>query len=123
MSRAGQLLWVAPISLVGLLLAPFFRTKRVVSGVLVCEGASWPRRLGWKYRAITLGHVVLCVNEIDDRTLRHEIAHVHQYERWGPLFPFVYLGASAKAVARGGHYYRDNEFERAARREAEAPEA
>jgi len=120
-SRAARLLWTSPYSLLGLLLAPFFRSRRTVAGVLVCEGASWPRRLGWNYRAITLGHVVLGVDELDERTLRHELAHVRQYERWGILFPPVYFGVSVVAVARGRHYYRDNVFEVQARREAESP--
>jgi hypothetical protein len=121
-ARAVQLVWASPYSLLGLLLAPFFRSRRVVSGILVCEGASWPRKLGWRYRAITLGHVVLCVDEIDEHTLRHEFAHVRQYGRWGLLFPPVYFGASAVAIARGGHYYRDNGFEREARAIADLPD-
>jgi hypothetical protein len=121
MPRAARVLWASPYSLLGLLFAPFFRTRRVVSGVLICEGAEWPRRLGWRYRAITFGHVVLAVNELDERTLRHELAHVRQYERWGLLFPPVYLGACAAAMARGGHYYRDNVFEVAARSTADGP--
>ena len=121
MSRAARLLWASPYSLLGLLLAPGFDSRRIVAGVLVCEGASWPRRLGWTYRAMTLGHVVLSVDELDERTLRHELAHVRQYERWGLLFPPVYFAASVVAVARGRHYYRDNVFEVRARREAESP--
>lgn len=115
MVRVGRMIWAAPGSLVGLLLAPFFGRRRMVGGVLVCEGASWPRRLGWRYRAITFGHVVLCVDELDDGTLRHELVHVGQYERWGPLFMPVYVGASLWCALRGRHPYRDNPFERAAR--------
>lgn len=81
----------------------------------MCEGASWPRRLGWRYRAITFGHVVLAVDEVDPDTLRHELVHVTQYERWGPLFVPVYLAASVVAWIRGRHPYRDNPFEVAAR--------
>jgi hypothetical protein len=120
--RAIGFLWASPFSLVGLLLAPFFRRRRIVAGVLVCEGASWPRRLGWSYRAITFGHVVLCVDELDDGTLRHEFVHVRQYERWGLGFPLAYLTACLFAIVRGGHYYRDNTFERSARRESDLPD-
>jgi hypothetical protein len=84
--------------------------------VLVCEGAAWPRRLGFRHRAITLGHVVLCIDEIDERVLAHELVHVGQFERLGPLFLVAYLAASVAAVARGGHVYRDNRFEVEARR-------
>lgn len=64
---------------------------------------------------MTLGHVVLCVDEIDDATLAHELVHVAQYERWGPLFVPCYLGAAVVAALRGGDLYRDNPFETAAR--------
>jgi len=111
-------IWAAPMSLIGLSLAPFFRRHSVVYGLLLCEGAEWPRRLGWRYRAITFGHVVLSVDELDDETLRHELEHVRQSERWGALFIPAYLGASVAAVAAGGHPYRDNPFEAAARRAA-----
>jgi hypothetical protein len=108
--------WAGPASVLGLLLAPFFRRRSIVDGVLLCEGASWPRRLGWRYRAITFGHVVLCVDEIDNETFRHEGVHVEQYEKWGPLLIPVYLSASLREWVRGGHPYRDNPFEVEARR-------
>lgn len=114
---AGQILrylWAGPWSLVGLALAPGFARRRVVSGALVCEGARWPGRLGWRYRAITLGHVVLAVDELDRAVLRHELAHVGQYERWGPLLVPAYLVAAAWTRLRGGHHHHDNPFEIAA---------
>ena len=114
--RALRILWAGPWSLLGVLLAPLFRTRRVVDGILVCEGASWPRRFGWRYRAITFGHVVLSIDELDDATLTHERVHVRQYERWGPLFVPAYLLATVATKLRGGHHYRDNPFEIAARR-------
>lgn len=82
---------------------------------MVAEGATWPRRLGWRYRAITFGHIVLCVDEVDDRLLDHEMVHVTQYERWGPFFVPAYLVASLWANLRGGRGYADNRFEVAAR--------
>lgn len=114
--RALRVLWAGPWSLLGLLLAPFFHRRRVVDGVLVCEGATWPRRLGWRYRAITFGHVVLSSDELDAATLAHERAHVRQYERWGALFVPAYLVAALVAVLRGRHHYRENPFEIAARK-------
>jgi hypothetical protein len=110
-----RLLWAAPASLLGLALAPFFARRSLRNGVLLCEGASWPRRLGFRYRAMTLGHVVLCLDDIDDATWSHELVHVAQYERLGPLFVFAYALASVAAVARGGHIYVDNRFEQQAR--------
>lgn len=119
MRRARNLLlrlWAAPVSLVGAILSLGFRRRRLVDGVLLAEGAGWPRKLGWRYRAITLGHVVLAVDELDETTIKHEAVHVRQFERWGPLFLLVYPLASFMAMVRGGHHYRDNRYEIAARR-------
>lgn len=113
--RLLRYLWALPWSLVGVIAAPFFRRRYVVRGVVVAEGAAWPRRIGWRYRAITFGHVVLSVEELDLDTLEHELVHVRQYETWGPLFVPAYLLASLRALARGRHHYRDNPFEVAAR--------
>ena len=112
-----RVIWAAPWSLVGLFIGFGFAHRRFTRGVLLCEGATWPRRLGWKYRAITFGHVVLCVDQIDDATFEHELVHVHQYERWGPLLVPAYLVASVAAKTRGRSAYRDNPFEVAARNE------
>jgi hypothetical protein len=86
-------------------------------GPLLCWALSRLVPLPGGAAAITLGHVVL---GSDARALEctrpHERVHVHQYERWGPLFLPAYFVASAWARARGGHAYRDNVFEREARR-------
>lgn len=111
---ALRYLWASPWSLVGALLAIFFRRRYLVRGVLLAEGARWPQRIGWRYRAITFGHVVLAVDDLDRDTLEHELVHVCQYERWGPLFVPAYLFASLRALAQGRHHYRDNPFEIAA---------
>lgn len=115
MVRALALLWAGPWSAVGFVLGLTFDRRRVTGRVLLCEGARWPRRLGWKYRAVTLGHVILCVGEADERLLAHEMVHVRQYEVWGPLFIPAYLLASLWATLRGGRAYADNRFEVAAR--------
>jgi hypothetical protein len=87
-------------------------------GVLLCEGASWPRRLGWRYRAITFGHVILAVDAVDDATMAHELVHVRQYESWGPLMIPAYPLAALWARLNGGHPHTDNFFERQARKES-----
>jgi hypothetical protein len=113
--RLLRLVWAGPNSLIGLALAPLFRRRRIRRGVLLCEGATWPRRLGWRFRAIAFGHVVLSVDELDARTFEHELVHVSQYERWGPLYLPAYGLSSLLALVRGRHFYRDNGFEIAAR--------
>ena len=107
--------------MVGMLLAPFFDRRTRTSGALLCEGARWPRKLGWRYRAITFGHVILCVDRADEALLQHELAHVRQYERWGPLFVPVYLVAGVWAMVRGRRAYTDNHFEIAARSDPSGP--
>jgi len=65
--------------------------------------------------AMTLGHVILGRTAAAvDRCREHELVHVRQYERWGPLFIPAYLLCSAVIWSRGGNAYRDNPFEREA---------
>ncbi|MFO0892099.1 MAG: hypothetical protein U0790_23550 [Isosphaeraceae bacterium] len=69
------------------------------------------------FDAMTLGHAILGRNASAlDLVRDHEQAHVRQVERWGPVFIPAYLFASLLAWRRGRHIYRDNWFERDARR-------
>ena len=62
--------------------------------------------------AMTLGHVVIARTKADlDHSRRHELVHVAQYERWGPLFVPAYLACSAWLWLRGFDSYLDNPFE------------
>ena len=75
------------------------------------------------FSAMTLGHVIIgrdpwCLAFCRE----HEQAHVRQVERWGPAFIPAYLFASLLAWRRGEHYYRDNWFERDARRACGEPD-
>lgn len=71
--------------------------------------------------AQTVGRYVLCRERLPEATLRHELEHVRQWRRLGPLFLPAYLAASGLARARGGDSYRDNRFERAARARERCP--
>ncbi|RIK69979.1 MAG: hypothetical protein DCC67_21000 [Planctomycetota bacterium] len=65
--------------------------------------------------AMTWGHVILGQSAAAlDAARQHELVHVRQYERWGPLFGPAYLLCSAVTWVRGGDAYRDNPFEREA---------
>ena len=65
--------------------------------------------------AMTLGHVVLGQTDAAlDVAREHELVHVRQYERWGPLFVPAYLGASLVLWLAGRDAYRENPFERQA---------
>jgi hypothetical protein len=62
-----------------------------------------------------LGHVVLGLNEAAlDLAQPHELVHVRQYERWGPLFIPAYFGCWFALWLAGKDGYRDNPFEREA---------
>jgi hypothetical protein len=115
--------WALPTTVLGLVLVGIAvatgASASLVDGVVEAHGGLLdpllrrcvPLRGGAS--AMTLGHVVVGrdANALQ-RTRAHERAHVRQAERWGPFFLPAYLVASVLVAARGGHYYRDNRFER-----------
>ena len=125
MTRAAIYLWTLPTTALGLLVAllslPTGGRFRIVCGVLEIHGgfAGFLLRrlvpLAGGASAMTLGHVVLGRSAVLlDMTRNHERVHVHQAERWGPLFLPIYLLFSLNAWLRGRDPYRDNPFEREA---------
>lgn len=103
-------LWTSPNTLLGLLLGALsFQRPRLDEGVVVFDrGARGFLRLFDKlsrYSAITFGHVVLSVRELEGRLRRHERHHVTQYEILGPLFLPTYVWLF---LVRG---YRSHPFE------------
>lgn len=115
-------LWPSPLSLLGILIATACRAPlRRRDHTLEACGGSLPRLLprlglGMRPAAMTLGHVILSVDQPTlDQWRAHERVHVAQAERWGPLFPLAYAFASAVAWGRGGDPYLENRFEREAR--------
>ena len=128
--RAARYAWALPATLAGLVAASsafICGRVRIVHGVVEAHGPvlDWclsrliPIQGG--AAAITFGHVVVGRDATAlDATRAHERVHVAQYERWGLFFLPAYCVASVWAAARGGHYYRDNRFERAARAGATA---
>jgi hypothetical protein len=126
MSALGAIrrLWAAPVSLAGLAAVPLALATggrvRVVRGVVEVSGGLLRPLLSrgnpwFPIQAITLGHVVLGVSaDALARCRVHERVHVRQYERWGPIFPLLYLASSAAALGRGRGGYAGNAFEREA---------
>ena len=115
--------WVLPVSCIGLLLIPFVIVSggavKVAAGVIEAEGGILrfllSHRRFFMIDALTIGHVIFGKNRESLKRCRdHEHVHVRQYERWGPLFPFLYLLSSAAALVRGMDPYRDNRFEQEA---------
>ena len=76
--------------------------------------------------AQTLGRYIVARETLPDTLIRHELEHVRQWTRLGPLYLPCYGAASFLAILAGRHRYFDNIFEIAARsREGEtwAPNA
>jgi hypothetical protein len=115
------LVWASPWTILGLLLGIAAQASggrcRRVGRVLEFHGGVLDRALCWApiaggASAMTLGHCVIARTQCDlDRSRRHELVHVAQYERWGPLFVPAYLACSAWCWLRGLHPYLDNPFE------------
>jgi len=116
--------WVLPVSCIGILLIPFVIFSggkvSVAAGVIEAEGGIlrfvlYRRCTHSTIDALTIGHVIFGQNRESLLLCRnHERVHVRQYERWGPLFPPLYLLSSSAALLRGMDPYRDNRFEQEA---------
>ena len=70
-------------------------------------------------RAQTLGRYVFALGRVPEPILAHEVEHIRQWSRFGPLYLPAYFGSSAAAWLRGRRPYWDNAFEAAARHRAE----
>lgn len=111
--RVLAYLWAAPNTLLGLVLGLLaFQRPRSARGILIFDGpvrgTLWVIRL-FRRSAVTYGHVVLSNTRLEGRLLDHELHHVWQYERLGPLYIPLYL---LIWVFTG---YRRHPFEEAAR--------
>jgi hypothetical protein len=72
---------------------------------------------GWL--AITIGTTIVSWRRLEPAELAHELTHVRQWQRYGRAGYVVrYVASSLRAWAGGMDWYRDNAFERAARRAA-----
>ncbi len=118
--RVLAYVWTSPNTLIGLLLGLLaFQRPRQTHGILIFDanvrGFTWALRL-FHRAAITYGHVVLSNRTVEGRLLVHELHHVRQYERLGPLYIPLYV---LIWLFTG---YRGHPFEEAARlAEVEAP--
>lgn len=120
--RTAVLLWASPWTLVGLAIGLVGLLTgggvRRGPGIIEFHGgaATWLlHRLPAEPLAMTLGHTVLGLSIVSlDIAQPHELVHVRQYERWGPLFIPAYLGCWLVLWLKGKDGYRDNPFEREA---------
>jgi hypothetical protein len=119
--RVAAALWAAPLTLPGIAIALLSGARPRWSDThhcLVALGVGGPsavalRSVGADANAI--GAVVLCRRpDPPSSLLAHEVVHVRQAERLGPLLLVGYLWLAAR------YGYRDHPFERAARAGARA---
>lgn len=116
------LLWASPWTALGMFvgllgLATGGRARRRQTVIEFYGGAvAWLlERIPNTPAAMTLGHVILGRTAAAlDLARSHEMIHVGQYERWGPLFVPAYLLCSLVLWIAGKDPYRDNPFEREA---------
>lgn len=123
--KVAKLLWAAPCSAIGLVLAaiPLALGGKAAwrSGALEVTYRQSPAGCGklaqaLPFRGIVFGHVILAVtNEELCRIGPHERVHVEQYERWGPIFFLAYGLSSLWQLLRGRNPYWQNHFEVQAR--------
>jgi hypothetical protein len=119
------ILWASPYTLLGLLLGMVVLCTggraRIRGHVIEFYdgGVKWLLQqffFGKGAMAFTLGHIVLGQTDASlDIARAHEMVHVRQFERWGPLMGPAYLGCSLALWLIGRRPYRDNPFERQAR--------
>ena len=124
MLRLVAYVWTSPNTLLGLIgglvLLIGGARVRAIQGAIEFGGGAIGRALAdrrppIRFRAMTLGHVILGASETDlDAARGHEQVHMRQYERWGPFFLPAYLLSSAWQLVCGRRCYRDNWFERQA---------
>ena len=124
LQRLAVLVWASPysaigcsIGLVGLATGGGAQRR---DGILEFYGGftRWVVRhspLGECCAAITLGHTVIGQTvEMLDFAHDHELVHVRQFERWGPMMGPAYLGCSIALWLTGKRAYLDNPFEKEA---------
>jgi hypothetical protein len=120
--RLVRYLWSAPTTLLGLAasLASLTTPRRAGPILLSVSDRGFARwfltRRG--YCAITLGHAIIMTPGAPSDVIDHEMVHVWQGERWGPMFLPAYLAAMLVVRFRGGNPYWDNPFEAEARKVA-----
>lgn len=113
--------WAVPVTAAGLVLAAIAFVSggslHGRAGVVEVTGGLIGRLLRgnrfWRGgAAMTLGHVIIARDaECLERSRPHEMSHVRQFERWGPLLLPMYWLTSAWLRWRGRDAYLDHPLE------------
>lgn len=111
-------LWAQPQNIIGVCVLWFFwatgsRVFAEGGGVFVVVGGAFKWLARWfksrKWGAFTCGFVVLCWMDPPEWLKRHELTHVRQSLRWGPIYWPAY------GYRRIRYGYAANPFEQQAR--------
>ena len=133
--RPVQLLWAAPVTLSCFLvyIAPawalgWYRLLGTTGNAYVFvtnpeKMPKWLAKLWEPWAGQCCGNCVVLKNAPGSSphatvTLVHELIHVRQVMTWGILQPIMYMMSSLAEAMAGEDHYRQNAFERAARRGA-----
>lgn len=113
--KVAKLLWAAPRSAIGLVLAaiPLALGGKVAWSCGALEVTYRQSRAGCgklaqalPFRGIVFGHVILAVTDEDLCWIGpHARVHVEQYELWGPIFFLAYGLSSLWQLLRGRNPY------------------
>jgi hypothetical protein len=77
------------------------------------------RSMDDSFSAMSVGHGVFMFDPLSKEQYRHEQHHVlHDWGKWGLIFPLVYALASVESRVFTGQWYKNNRFEVAARKAA-----
>jgi hypothetical protein len=123
MKEMFQRIWNSPNTLVGLSVKAFFGNnnfeKHGDMHFVAKPGSRFDKQFEKMGKtAITLGEIILYKSDaFTRRTIEHEIVHVDQYRKYGPFFLPAYGISSIISRIKHGSWYRENEFEKKARKE------
>lgn len=122
--RGFRRAWRWPNDALGRLAAATVRgaRRREIRGASIVEDPRFDRlfRLVPNHpTAMTFGSTVVARRHLDEATVSHELTHVDQYGRFGPLFLPLYLLGAAWGLLRHRESYVGNPFEKQAMRAAE----
>jgi hypothetical protein len=127
------ILWAAPLTLFGLLVAALlyalsgfrgqWRVKSPAISLITPLSTQLFSHPKLNLSALCIGQLIIARDEGNlQSSWAHECVHIRQAQRYGPLFPFLYCGHSLWCALTGRHAYWNNVFEveaRAGERESE----
>ena len=109
-------LWRSPNEALGRLAGAIVSrsSRRTVRGATILEDPRYDRLFRLVPRhptAMTFGSTIVARRPLDDPLVAHELTHVEQYHRWGPLYLPLYLLGATWGLIRHRDSYTGNPFE------------